>query len=145
LAGDRGQRGEAAFEFLLIMPFVFVFLFFLGQMTIGFGTWVIIQNAAAAAARCAAVQPTSETSAAKSCAVNYTNFNGGGGILSPSDVTVTPASSGSNGSPGGQVTVKISHAVGLPLLGFINALSGASLPTSYTVHAQASAYVEERT
>ena len=100
----RGQRGQAAFEFLLMIPLLVVFLLFVVDMGIAMYEYVSISNAVREGARYAAVN--CDTGTCTVASVQGRAAGRAGGLAIPtSDVTAT----WSGPDRGDSVAVSISH------------------------------------
>jgi Flp pilus assembly protein TadG len=155
--GRRGEVGQAAMEFLLIVPLVFTFLFFAVEGANIVKTWMIVESASREGARCGAVRHSSTYVA--NCAANVTCQSpsatpgtlGTNCLLAASDVTVCvngscPADpSSSTNATGVPVQVKISKAYDFQLFkgGAIPFITG-TVP-SMTMTAQTQMRLEEQT
>ena len=109
---DRGrsQRGSAAVEFALVMPLVFVVTLGLVQVGLLARDRALVDAAARAGARAAALQP--EDAAARDAAV------GAAPGIDPGALTVTVTRTGIRGSP---ITVAVGYddPIRVPFVGWL--------------------------
>jgi hypothetical protein len=132
----RGEAGQATMEFLLVVPFVFLFLFFMVEGANVVKTWMIVEGASREGARCGAVRKTQAD--VKTCAVNAS-----GGVLTTSNVTVTNAQ-GTVGSAV-QVAITYTYTFKTPLLAFLHTYTGGTIPNTMALSAQTQMRLEEQT
>ncbi len=121
---DAGnERGSAVVEFALVLPLVLTVILGIVEVGLAVRDRQLIEAAARAGARAAAVQPdpAAVTSAALAAAPG----------LDAADVTVTVLRAGSRGDP---VTVDVTyvHDVRVPLVGWLFS-DGYTMATSTTV------------
>ncbi len=128
----RGERGQSAVEFAIVLPFVLMFSFFMVESVRVLSTWMVLEHASREGARYGAVRkPTNE--------IIGLTIEQSQGILTAGDVTVT----GALGAPGTDVQVKVRYTYRPRLLnGFANLLLGLTMP-SITLRAQTHMRLEE--
>lgn len=101
----RGEQAQAGFEFMLMLPFFFVFFLLVIDFGVMMYGYVSVANSAREGARYAAVN--CGTVACTASLIQDRAVERSGGFLSDTaDVTVSWPSGGSRGSP---VVVNISH------------------------------------
>jgi Flp pilus assembly protein TadG len=118
-----GERGQAAVEFVLVLPFLVTLLFVIFELAIVLSHSLTLNDIASQAARAAAVWRFNGAASACQAANNSAPATLGG-------QPVTVSCSGSN-TPGSAFTVTVSTAwnVGLPLISFS---TGGQLTSSAT-------------
>ncbi len=123
---QRRERGQAALEFVLVLPLVLIMLFLVAEGTMMLQTWLTLEHASREGARFAAVGNT------QTDVINRT-VDRSGGLLTSSNVTVTNA----KGTPGTTVTVRVSYTYNykFPLVGLLSLISGGTIPTTATMGA----------
>jgi Flp pilus assembly protein TadG len=157
----QDERGQTAFEFLIVLPFLFVFFFMAFEGTVVLKTWTVLEQASREGARCGAVNlGTSGQPDAQGCAINASCQNpsatqgdaGTNCLLGTSNVTVTGAADEMCGdslcTAGSPVTVSVSYhyVYKTPLTGFITFMfkGPANLP-SITLTAATTMRLEAQT
>jgi len=130
--GGEGERGASVVEFVIVLPFFFVMIFFVAEMSGALKTWLVLENASREGARLAVIYPRPTVDAVRQRVVN-TAVNSG---LSPSQVTVTYADPAR--STGSDVQVSVSHRYTFrtPLVRLVSAVTGGAIPTSMPMTAQ---------
>ena len=120
-ASARGERGSAVVEFALVLPLLLLVTLALVQVGVLARDRLIVEQAARAGAREAAVE--GDPLAIKEVVVTAA------GDLDPSSIQVTIEDGGARGEP---VSVSVTYAVpvGLPLAGWL-------FPSSVDIHATA--------
>lgn len=118
------ETGQATFEFMLVLPFFFLFLFLAVQGAAVFETWITLEHASREGARCVAVRATS--SSVKNRVETASNGTITGGNVS-TYVTMNPIDP-TTGTPGSDGSVSISSYPysfgGSALLSFLKLVSG---------------------
>jgi Flp pilus assembly protein TadG len=110
------EEGQAALEFVLLLPFFVVFLFLIVDLGILMYEWVSAGNAAREGARYGAVGCNAATGATGNCAVgviqNWASQRSGQ-VIAPGEVTVNwlnrTGSPTNAGEKGDSVVIKVNH------------------------------------
>jgi Flp pilus assembly protein TadG len=109
-AGRAGERGTAAVEFALVLPLILVLTLALVQVGLLARDRVIVEAAARAGARTAAVDPSTDAIRAAALAA--------GPGLDPAATSVQVMRAGGRGSPV-TVTVDVEDAIRVPFIGWL--------------------------
>ena len=130
---SRREGGQAAIEFAVIMPFVFLMAFFLFEGVQLMSAWTQIQHATREGARVGSVRRSEgDIIAAVTSRSN--------GWLTAGDIEVAGEAPG--GTPGDPVTVSAERDYTPNMLNAIASIFGASMP-SVTIRAQTQMRLEE--
>jgi Flp pilus assembly protein TadG len=128
----RGERGQSAVEFAIVLPFVLMFTFFMVESVRVLSTWMVLEHASREGARVGAVRKPEADIRARTIQASQ-------GILTAGDVTVT----GAQGAPGTDVRVAVRYTYEPRIInGFANLLLGLTMP-SITLRAQTHMRLEE--
>jgi len=142
----RNERGQTVVEFTLMLPFLLFFMFALAEFGYGFYTQIAVRNAAAEAARHAAVGNLPSTTCVAGSIQNRARE-------ASNDVVPCSAVSVGYHSPengqytrGSGVAVRISHTYTAitPLPAIANLISWGVVPATWNLNACADARLESR-
>lgn len=129
----RGERGQSSVEFIFMLPFVFVIIFLVAEMTAAMKTWMVIENASREGARAAALRNTEADVVANTIARS-------GDILTAGNISVV----NEQGTPGTATSVAITYTYTFqsPLAALVNFVSGGTITTTMNMYAQTSMRLE---
>jgi Flp pilus assembly protein TadG len=144
----RSDAGQAAAEFIMLFPLMMLLVLFFIEFGLALHSWVLVNNAAAEAARYAAVGNVNSPS--PTCAANSIQaraMQASGNNILCNEVTVTYRFTAGGTRPvqrGDEVVVRIDHTYETVtgLVGLLNYMTGGLVDTEWTMSSCADARLE---
>lgn len=128
----RYEHGSATVEFVLILPFIFILVFFIAETAGALKTWMVIENASREGARLAITYPRPSTASVQQRVVDTAVKAG----VTTSQVTVTYDSPSKQPGSNVEVRVQYTYQFHTPLAGLISKFSLGAISTSMAMSAR---------
>ncbi len=143
----RSERGAIMVEFALLLPFILLLIMMIVEFGFALHTGITVNNAASEAARYAAVANPSDVACAPG-SIEDRALRTSTGMLLCSEVTVLYQNTGGTTAieRGDGVAVFIQHEYQTvtPLGAFLSAVSGGTIPSTFTLSACSDSRLEQR-